>query len=330
MNPQRRVWLGLMGVAPAWALGPGLLRAQTDTRPRRVGVLAPSTAEREALTLEPFYAEMRTLGWIEGRSVVYDRAYGDDRPATLAQAATALVERRPELIYAPPAPAAVAARKATATIPIVFGTGTDPVGTGLVTSLSKPGGNVTGVISVIDSLAPKLIELLGVLLPGARRIGLLSDPADPRSAIDLRALQPVADERGLTLVQGHATSAATFDAAVATLLAQRVHAVITGTALTFNLRSRLLELANAGRVPVIGHRAELADAGGLFAYGASLAAQLRRSAHLVDKVLRGGRPADIPVEQPTVFELVVNLRTARAFGIAVPTAVLVRADRVIE
>ena len=330
MNPQRRVWLGLMGVAPAWALGPGLLRAQTDARPRRVGVLAPSTAEREALTLEPFYAEMRTLGWIEGRTVVYDRAFGDDRPATLAQAATALVERRPELIYAPPAPAAVAARKATATIPIVFGTGTDPVGTGLVTSLSKPGGNVTGVISVIDSLAPKLIELLGVLLPGARRIGLLSDPADPRSAIDLRALQPVADERGLTLVQGHATSAATFDAAVATLLAQRVHAIITGTALTFNLRSRLLDLANAGRVPVVGHRAELADVGALFTYGASLAAQLRRSAHLVDKVLRGGRPADIPIEQPTVFELVVNLKTARAFGIAVPTAVLVRADRVIE
>ncbi len=330
MNLQRRAWLGLMGVAPAWALGPGLLRAQTDTRPRRVGVLAPSTAEREALTLAPFFAEMRTLGWIEGRTVVYDRVFGDDRPAMLAQAATALVERRPELIYAPPAPAAVAARKATATIPIVFGTGTDPVGTGLVASLSKPGGNVTGVLSVIDSLAPKLVELMGVMLPGARRIGLLSDPSDPRSAVDMRALQPIADERGLTLVQGHATSAANFDAAVATLLAQRVHAVITGTALTFNLRSRLLELANAGRVPVIGHRAELADVGALFTYGASLAAQLRRSAHLVDKVLRGGRPADIPVEQPTVFELVVNLKTARAFDVTVPNAVLVRADRVIE
>ena len=328
MSPQRRAWLGLLGVAPAWALG---ARSSPSGVPlRRIGVLAPSTAEREALTLEPFFAEMRTLGWIEGRTVVYDRAFGDDRPATLAQAATALVERRPELIYAPPAPAAVAARKATATIPIVFGTGTDPVATGLVASLSKPGGNVTGVLSVIDSLAPKLVELMAVMLPLARRIGLLSDPADPRSAVDLRALHPVADERGLTLVQGHATSAANFDAAVATLLAQRVHAIITGTALTFNLRSRLLELANAGRVPVIGHRAELADAGALFAYGASLAAQLRRSAHLVDKVLRGGRPADIPVEQPTVFELVVNLKTARAFGITVPTAVLVRADRVIE
>ena len=143
-------------------------------------------------------------------------------------------------------------------------------------------------------------------------------------------MQPIADGRGLTLVQGHATSATNFDAAVAALLAQGVHAIITGTALTFNLRSRLLELANAGRVPVIGHRAELADVGALFTYGASLAAQLRRSAHLVDKVLKGGRPADIPVEQPTVFELVVNLKTARAFGIAVPTAVLVRADRVIE
>ena len=308
-----------------------MTRAQTSNATlRRVGVLAPSTAAREAVTLEPFFDEMRQLGWTEGRNIVYERAFGDDRPGGLAQAAATLVARKPELIYAPPSPAAVAAQRATRTIPIVFATGTDPVGTGLVASLARPGGNVTGVVSVIDSLAPKRVELIGAVLPHARRIGLLDDPTDPRSAVDRRALAPLAAARGLTLVNGDATSAADFDAAVAALLAQRVDAVSTGTALVFNLRGRLLQAAAAAKVPVVGHRSQLADDGALLSYGASLSAQLRRSAHLVDKVLQGGRPAEIPVEQPTVFELVVNLKTARSLGIVIPQAVLVRADRVIE
>lgn len=328
MNSRRRLWLLFGAGAGCHA---ALARAQSSGKtPRRVGVLAPSTAAKEAVTLEPFYAEMRKLGWIEGRTVVYERAFGDDRPHALAQLAASLAASKPDLIYAPPFPAAVAAKQATRIIPIVFGTGTDPVGTGLVASLARPGGNVTGVISVIDSLAPKLIELLIAVLPNARRIGMLDDPNDPRSAIDQRALAPVAAARGLALVNGHATSAADFDAAVAALLAQHVDVIVTGTALTFNMRSRLVKLARQARVPVVGHRAQFADDGALLTYGASLSEQLRRSAHLVDKVLNGARPGDTPVEQPTVFELVVNLRTARDFGITVPPSVVLRADRVIE
>ena len=330
MRPGRRRTLlvaGLAAGAVPW------LRAQPaagDGGLRRIGVLAPSTAAKEALTLEPFFAEMRQLGWVEGRSVAYDRAFGDDRPERLARAAAELVARRPELIYAPPAPAAVAARRATATIPIVFGTGTDPVGTGLVASLARPGGNVTGVASAIDSLAPKLVELLATVLPDVRRIGLLDDPTDPRSLIDRRVLGPLAVTRGLTLVAGPVRSADEFDAAVQGLIDQRVDAIVTSTALVFNQRRRLLQRTLAARVPVAGHRSELADEGALLTYGASLAAQLRRSAHFVDKVLRGASPAELPVEQPTVFEMVLNLRTARALGIAVPASLVLRADRVIE
>jgi putative ABC transport system substrate-binding protein len=166
------------------------------------------------------------------------------------------------------------------------------------------------------------------IVPAARRIGMLNDPADPRSGVDRAALLPVAAARGLTLIQGDVSTE--FDAAVARLLAQKVDAILTGTAFVFNMRTRLLELAGRAGVPVAGHRSELADVGALFAYGASLAAQLRRSAHLVDKILRGAAPAEIPVEQPNVFELVINLKTARALGLAVPRSLLLRADRLIE
>ena len=183
---------------------------------------------------------------------------------------------------------------------------------------------------MIDSLAPKLVEILAQVMPDARRIGLLNDPTDPRAAVDRTALTPLAAARGLKLIDGSVSNPAEFDAAVGRLLAQRVDAVLTGTAFVFNMRRRLLELTGRARVPVAGHRSELADVGELFAYGASLAAQLRRSAHLVDKILRGAAPAEIPVEQPNVFELVVNLKTARALGIGVPSSVVLRADRVIE
>ena len=158
--------------SPLWAQNPaaGL---------RRVGVLAPSTRAQEEVTLKPFFDEMRKLGWIEGQTIAYDRAYADDRHQDLPRLAAELVARKPELIYAPPSVAALAAKQATRTIPIVFAAVTDPVGRGLVSSLARPGGNATGFVSVAESLVPKLIELLHEILPGAKRVGLLSDPAEP-------------------------------------------------------------------------------------------------------------------------------------------------------
>ena len=238
--------------------------------------------------------------------------------------------RKPEVIYAPPSPSAVAARQATQTIPIVFAAGTDPVGIGLVSSLARPGGNVTGVVSVIDSLAPKLIELLSDIQPRAKRIGYLDDANDPRSETDQSALVSVAPARGLTIIVGEVSQPMQLVAAVNGLIAQRVDAIVTGSSSTFNMRESLIALASVHRVPVVGPRAQFADAGALFAYGASLADQLRRSAYLVDKLLKGAKPADIPVEQPTKFELVINLKAAKALGITIPQSILLRADRVIE
>ena len=308
---------------PPWAQTPG-------ASPRRVGVLAPSTSAKEEITLEPFFDAMRRLGWIEGKNIVYDRAYAADGQDALPRLASELVARKPDLIYAPPATAAVAARQATRTIPIVFGSVVDPVASGLVASLANPGGNVTGVSSIADSLAPKRIELLREIMPRAKRIGLLGDSNDPVTKIDQIALAPVARSFGLTLVVAYAANPAEFQAAVASLIAQKVDVIMTTTSLVFNLRKRLIELADPRHLPVIGHRAQMADDGALLSYGASLADQLRRSANLVDKILKGAKPSEVPVEQPTKFELVINMKTATALGIRIPQSILLRADRVVE
>ena len=309
----------------------GLLRAQKATASlRRVGVLAPSTQAKEEITLKPFFDEMRQLGWIEGGTVAYDHVYADDRHHELSRLAAALAARKPDLIYAPPQLAAVAAAHATRTIPIVFATGTDPVGAGLVSSLARPGGNVTGVVSFIESLAPKRVELLREFLPGAKRVGLVGDPNDPRLTSDRAALAPVAAALGLTIFVAEASNPAEFDAAVGKLIGQGVDVILAASTISFNLRGRLIELANRRRLPVVGALSEMVGAGALFAYGASQADQLRRSAHLVDKVLKGANPADIAVEQPTKLELVVNIKAARMLNIIIPPLVLLRADKVIE
>lgn len=316
---QRAAAAGLPAIALRAALAQPAL-------PRRVGVLAPSTAAREAVTLRPFFDEMRALGWNEGQQIVYDRVYSDDRMEDLPRRAAELVARRPELIYAPPQPAAVAARRATATIPIVFATATDPVGAGLVDSLARPGGNATG-IGQFDSLAPKSLQLLREMLPRVRRAGLVGDPEDPRFVLDRQALQPLL---GAGLLALPARNPAELDAALQALLKAQVEVIFTASSIVYNQRERVLALTLPAQVPVLGHRCEFAEAGALLSYGASLAGQIRASARIVDKLLRGARPSDLPVQQPRLVELCVNLRTASALRVAVPRTVLLRAERVIE
>jgi putative ABC transport system substrate-binding protein len=182
---------------------------------------------------------------------------------------------------------------------------------------------------MFDSLAPKGLELLREILPGVRRIGLVGDPADPRFELDRSALMPLVERLGMNLRALPARDPAALED-VSKLLSERVEAVFTCSSITFNLRRRLVELTLPQRVPVFGHRGEMAEEGALPAYGASLPEQIRRSAVVVDKVLRGARPADLPVEQLNTLELVLNLKTAKALGIAMPRSVLLRANRVIE
>ena len=309
-----------------------LLRAQTSSNSlRRVGVITSATRPKAVIVLKPFYDQMRQLGWVEGKNIAYDWVEADDQLARLPRLAAELAARAPEVIYAASGVSAMAAREATKTIPIVFAVVADPVALGLVASLGRPGGNTTGIASIGSSLAPKRVELLREMLPGVKRLGLLGDPNDPTTTLDQVALAPVAASLGLTLMVARASNAAEFDAAIATLIADRADAIISGGSnIAYFYHPRLIELAHRSRVPVIGYRPILAEAGALFAYGASLADQFRRSALVVDKILKGTKPADIPVEQATLFELVVNLRTAKALGITVPRSILLRADRLIE
>jgi putative ABC transport system substrate-binding protein len=314
-NKRRRLFLLMLGACVT--SNASFLHGQ-PSRVRRIGILAPSTRVKEQIVLKPFFDEMRRLGWIDGQNIVYDHAYGNDEKNALPKLAAELVARKPDLIYAPPQPAALAAKHATHTIPIVFGTGTDPV------------GNVTGVISAVDPLVLKLIELLREVLPKVSRVGLLGDPTDPRAALDRAALAPVASALGITIIVAEASNASEFDTAVTKLLNQKVEAIVTNSVLPFHMRDRLVQIANQKRVPVVGHRTEIAEAGALYSYSASMADQFRRSAQIVDKVLNGRRPAELPVEQPIAFELVVNKTTAKELGIIIPQSMLLRAHKVIE
>lgn len=298
---------------------------------RRVGVLAPSTSSTEGLVLEPFFDQMGELGWEEGKSIVYDRVFADDQQQRLARLAVELVSRKPEVIYAPPTPAAIAAKMATDTIPVVFGALWDPVGSGLVSSLRRPSGNVTGVSVFSESLGPKRLQLLREILPHVKRFGWLGDSTDPTTRSDRQSMEPLAVSEGITIVEAQGANPVEAEAAIRNMIAQRVDVIYTGTSpLIYNLRSSLIEIASREHVPVIAYRSQLADAGALFSYGASLREQIRRSALYVDKILRGATPASLPVEQATVFELVVNQRAAKLLGITVPRSILLRADRVIE
>ena len=295
MNQRRLLCLALGASLSGHA---ALLRAQTSSvNMRRVGVLTPSTRAKDEVTMKPFYDEMQRLGWVEGQNIAYDRVHADDRADRLPGLAAELVARRPEVLLAVPTPAAVAAKRATQTIPIVFAAVADPVGIGLVTSLARPVGNVTGISNFFSSLVPKRIELLREMMPRARRLGRLLDLTDPGSRFDQQALAPLADRLGLTIVSAEAANPVEFDAAVAKLIADRVDVIfIAGvSALALDMRGRLVELANQERVPVVGGNAQFADAAALFSYGTSLADQLRRSALLVEKVLKGRKPTDISV-----------------------------------
>jgi len=316
-----------LAARPIWRL-----RAQTSSaRVRRVGVFTPGMPATDEALSKPFYEEMRHLGWIEGENVAYDRVYGNDRMEMLPQLAEELVGRRPDLILAASPPTSRAAKRATSSIPIIFTAVVDPLVAGLVASLARPGGNVTGVTqSIADSLAPKRLQLLLEILPGVKRIGLLSDPADPGAHHDQMAMAPLVGAHGLTMIVANATDPVAFEGAVANLVEQRVQAIFPASSLAISRRDRLIELTDSARIPVVGLNFPMADAGALFSFGPSLADQIRRSAHLADKVLRGAKPADIPVEAATLFELVVNLKSARVLGIKIPQSILLRADRVIQ
>ena len=326
MNTRRRcLAAGAAWLALAWTAA---LRAQSPAAGlRRVAVLAPSTREKEEVILKPFFEQMRELGWTEGQNIAYDRVFADDQQDRLPALAAQVVARSPELIFAPPSVAAVAAKGATSAIPIVFAAANDPVAYGLVKSLGRPGGNATGVSSMSTELTGKKVELLHEILPGVKRLGVLGDAGDPNTRNERQAVRKAAAARGIQVVSAEFTQPGDLDAGFDKLVAQGPDAVyVLEGALTRNLGLQIAERAQRKRLPLV----PFVSVGGLFSYTSSLQDRLRRSAQMVNKVLRGAKPADIPVEQPTLFLLVVNLKAAKALGISVPQQMLLRADRVVE
>ena len=313
--------------AAALALAPLLGRAQT--RSARVGILDFGDPPKPGAPADPIVAALRRLGYVEGRTVTFVRRYAGGKRDAYSALAGDLLRERLDVIYAPGSDIAQAFLARSPSVPIVFAASDDPVATGLVQSLAKPGGMFTGVTLMSPELAGKRLELLKLALPSLRRVAMLYDPA--HRATYLADMKAAAERMGVDFVPVHVRDAADFPSAFATATKYAADSMfIEPGRLTLAHARRLGDLAIQHRIPTISDYDSFAHAGSLMAYGARIEEQSARAATLIDRILKGARPADLPVEQPTRFALVVNLRTARALRLAIPQAVLLRADEVIE
>ena len=301
--------------------------AQPARKMHRVGLLYNNSGPY----IEIVTRGLRELGYIEGQNTLIERRTANGLSDQLPSLAAELVRLGVDVIVTPDPPSTYAAKGATKTIPIVMRSSNDPVESGLVTSLAHPGGNITGVYSQYEELTPKRLELLKEALPGLMRVAILWNGASPGEIAVFKSARAAATAMGLQIVSLEVRRRDDLDGAFSAAAAARVGALMTlRNPLFVRLRTQLVGLANRRRIPAIYDEREFVEAGGLMAYGANLADLYRRTAIYVDKILKGAKPADLPVEQPTKFELVVNLKTAKAMGITIRQSVLLRADEVIE
>lgn len=318
--------LGILGVAP-----PAGAQEGRPGVPLRIGRLSPLSAATDAPNLEAFRKGLRELGWVEGQGFTIEGRFADGKAERLAELAADLVRRKVDLILVGSTPGAAAARKATATIPIVMVTTGDPVAGGLVASLARPGGNVTGVTALGQILNAKRLELIKETLPGVTRVAVLLNPASPYTDPFLRERESTGRALGMQLRVHEARSPGELETAFPAIVAERPGALMVLTDIMFiTSRRRIVELVARTRLPAVYPEREFVDAGGLMFYGASLASMYRHAATHVDRIAKGAKPADLPVEQPTVLELAINLKAAKAIGLVVPPSVLARADHVVE
>ena len=277
-----------------------------------------------------FEMRLRDLGWIMGQNLSIEYRWADGDLSRFPALVDELVRLKPDLMLAGNNQAAIAMKQATAVIPIVAPTLFDPIGLGLIASLARPGGNVTGITSQ-DTLPEKNLELAVEAIRGAVKIGVLFNPAFQGHVIRRKAVEDAATARAINLVSVEARLPADLDAAFQSMARQRVDCVIVlGEPMFFTERRRIAALAIEARLPTMFVAREHVEAGGLMSYGGNLRANFRRAADYVDKILRGAKPADLPVEQPTKLDLVINIKTAKAIGLTIPEAFLLRADEVIE
>jgi putative tryptophan/tyrosine transport system substrate-binding protein len=328
---KRRTFISLVGATAALPfLWPRAARAQQSSPPL-IGVLDAGSASSMATRHDALRAGLRELGYVDGRNIRFEYRYADGFLDRLTSLAAELVRLNPRIIVSAPMPANVAARKTTSTIPIVMANGADPVAFGLVESLSRPGGNVTGLTNFAENLASKQLDIIRELLPQLTRVGALVNMENPLHVPQWQETQAAAAKASLALVHFEYHVPDDLERAFAYFAAQRVDAVLVPPDVTFAThRVRIAEIAAKARLPSIYFNRESALVGGLLSYGVDTVQNYRRAAVFVDKILKGTKPADLPVEQPTKFELVINLKAAKALGLAIPPALLARADEVIE
>jgi putative tryptophan/tyrosine transport system substrate-binding protein len=327
----RRAFIAVL--AGGLLAAPRVPEAQQAAKVARIGYLAANLAANPHLQ-EAFRQGLRDLGYVEGRSVVIEYRFAEGKFERFPALAAELVALKVDVIVAPGTPAALAAKQATRTLPIVFPVAVDPVQSGLVASLARPGGNVTGLSALIPELVGKCLEQLTQAVPGVSRVAVLWQPGgiDERTEQDqLKGAEVAARALGVRLQFVEARGPAVLDRAFSDMTRARAGALTVLTSVMFvNERRRLVDLAAKNRLPAVYAQSEFVDTGGLMAYGPNLADLFRRAATYVDKILKGAKPGDLPVEQPTKFELAINLKTAKALGLTMPPSLLQRADEVIQ
>jgi putative ABC transport system substrate-binding protein len=318
------------------ALGAGVLvaplaNAQTAANVPRIGFLSAAALSSIKARTEALRQGLRELGYTEGQNIIVEWRSADEKWERLPELTAELVRLKVAVIVTAEGPATVAAKKTTATVPIVMGQSGDPIAMGVVASLAHPGGNVTGLTTLSTDLPSKQAELLKEVVPKLTRLAVLSNPANPLSAATLKQLEGAASALGLQLTAVNAGSPQEFTGAFAAMTKARTGGLLVlPDPMYLSERTQIADLAAKNRLPAIYGIPEHAQAGGFMAYAASRTESFRRAATYVDKILKGAKPADIPVEQPTKFELAINMKTAKALGIKFPNSILMRADRVIE
>jgi len=324
---RRREFITLLGGAAAWPLA---ARAQQASKLPTIGFLGSSTFSAMSEWIAAFAQRLRERGWIEGRTVAIEYRWAEGRAERAAEIAAEFVRLKVDVIVTYATPPTLAAKQATSAIPIVFAAAGDPLGAGLVVSLARPGGNVTGLSLQSTDLVGKRLELLREVVPGLRRLAIVANVGNPFAVLEMTEVQAAVHTLGLEVdtleIRGAQDVVPAFEA-----LTGRAEALYVVTdPLVITNRARIRTLALGERLPTIYSSREYVEAGGLMSYGPNFPDLFRRAADYVDKILRGTKPADIPVEQPTKFDLVINLTTAKVLGLKVPDKLLVAADEVIE
>jgi putative tryptophan/tyrosine transport system substrate-binding protein len=325
---RRREFITLLGGATAaWPLA---ARAQQPGKPLTIGFLGANTASAQSQWTAAFVQRLRELGWIEGRTVAIEYRWGEGRSERMAEIAAEFVQLKVDIIVTGGTAAVIAAKQATSVIPIIFASVGDPIGNNLVASLARPGGNVTGLSNQSVDLAGKRVELLREIVPGLRRLAIMANVGNPVGVLEMGEVQAAARTLGLDVVASEIQRAEDIAPAIDALKGRADALYVGADAVVNTNRIRVSILALGARLPTMHGIREHVEVGGLLSYGPNFPDLFRRAADLVDKILRGAKPGDVPVEQPTKFDLSINLTTAKALGLAIPESFLLRADEVIE